>query len=248
MLATEALRLGSTSWPLALLGVVIVLVLRRNRYAPAAIVLVLLGVGIMLVRGDFQSLAAPALRLPSFTTFSAEQVWQTLLLAGFAQIPLTATNAVIATSSVITGYWPDERVSARKLSFSHGIMNITAPLLGGMPMCHGSGGLVGQYFYGARTAGANFIEGGIEIVLGLFFAASIAGLFSAFPQAIIGAMMFLVGVELIKFARHLRPGRDLIVLGVTVAVALLSNMAYGFLAGIAAHRLLHLVLDRGARE
>jgi len=45
-------------------------------------------------------------------------------------------------------------VSPRTLGFSHGVMNLVSPLFGGMPMCHGSGGLVGQYFYGARTAGA----------------------------------------------------------------------------------------------
>ncbi len=248
LLATEALRLGSTSWALAILGVVIVLTLRRNRYAPAAIVLVVLGLGIMLAKGEFTQFGSVALRLPTFATFTAGQVWQTLLLAGFAQIPLTATNAVISTSSVITSYWPEEHVSTRKLAFSHGIMNIMAPLLGGMPMCHGSGGLVGQYFYGARTAGANVIEGSIEILLGLFLAGSIAGIFSAFPQAIIGAMMFMVGIELIKFARHVRAWRDIVVVVTTVAAALLTNMALGFLVGIAMHRVLGLVPVRTREE
>lgn len=244
LLATEALRLGSTSWPLAVLGVAIVLTLRRNKYAPAAIVLVVLGLGIMLLGGEFERFGSVALRLPTFTTFTAAEVWQTLLLAGFAQVPLTATNAVISTSSLITSYWPDEHVSARKLSFSHAAMNLVAPLLGGMPMCHGSGGLVGQYFYGARTAGANLIEGTLEVLMGLFLAGSIAGIFAAFPQAIIGAMMFMVGIELIKFARKLRAWRDLTVLAATVATALLTNMAYGYLAGLAVHRLLALVPHR----
>ncbi len=248
LLAIEALRLGSTSWALAILGVVIVLTLRGNRYAPAAIVLVLLGLGVMLLKGDLSHLATPELKLPSFATFTGKQVWQTLLLAGFAQVPLTATNAVISTSHLITSYWPDEYVSPRKLSFSHGIMNATAPFFGGMPMCHGAGGLAGQYYYGARTAGTNLIEGTIEIVLGLFFAASIAALFIAFPKAIIGAMMFLVGVELMKFARHVRPGRDLIVLGATVGIALLTNMAYGFLGGIAVHEALKRIPKRNTGE
>jgi hypothetical protein len=38
-----------------------------------------------------------------------------------------------------------------------------------------------------------------------------------------------------KFVRDVRPGRDLIPLFATVAVALLSNMAIGFLAGLAVH-------------
>jgi len=247
LLAVEALRLGSTSWALAIVGVVIVLALRGNRYAPAAIVLVVLGVAVMLFKGDLSQLGAPELRLPSFTTFSGEEVWQTLLLAGFAQIPLTATNAVISTSHLITSYWPEEHVSPRKLSFSHGIMNITAPFFGGMPMCHGSGGLAGQHFFGARTAGTNLIEGAIEIVLGLFFAASIALLFTAFPKAIIGAMMFLVGLQLMKFARHVKPGRDLVVLCSTVGIALLTNMAYGYLGGIAIHEILKRVSARSAK-
>jgi MFS superfamily sulfate permease-like transporter len=165
-------------------------------------------------------------------------VWQTLLLAGFAQVPLTATNAVISTSSLIKRYWSDENVSVRTLSLSHGIMNSTAPFLGGMPMCHGAGGLAGQYYYGARTAGANLIEGTLEILMGLFLAASIAGVFVAFPQAIIGAMMFMVGIELVKFAKDVEMGVEMLALVATVAVSLLANMALGYLGGLAVYWLI----------
>jgi MFS superfamily sulfate permease-like transporter len=229
------------------LGVAIVLLLRRNRYAPAAIVLMALGIGLMFLNGDLGHLGQPELRLPALVDFSALEVWQTLLLAGFAQVPLTATNAVISTSKLVTQYWPDASVSPRRLSFSHAIMNLTAPWFGGMPMCHGAGGLVGQFFYGARTAGANIIEGSIEIVLGLFFAGSIAALFAAFPQGIVGAMMFLVGIELLKFVRHVHSRSDLGVLVVTASVALLTNMAYGYLLGVAAHHVLVFVRRRRSR-
>ncbi|HKK83799.1 MAG TPA: molybdate transporter family protein [Atribacterota bacterium] len=66
--------------------------------------------------------------------------------AGFAQVPLTATNATIATSSLIKNCWPESEVSARKLAWNQGIMNIILPFLGGMPTCHGAGGLAGQYY------------------------------------------------------------------------------------------------------
>ncbi len=244
MLATEAVRLASASWLLAIIGVLIVLTLRRSKYAPAAIVLMGVGLVLMLVNGGFEALRPVEFRLPALATFTAGDVWRSLLQGGFAQIPLTAANAVIATSAVISSYFPGAEVSPRKLGFSHGFMNLVSPLLGGMPMCHGSGGLVGQYFYGARTAGANLIEGAMEVTLGLFFAGSIAGLFAAFPQAIVGAMMFMVGLELVKFARHLKVGPELVILGVTVAVGLLSNMAFGFVAGIATDRVTRLVTDR----
>lgn len=165
-------------------------------------------------RGDLSAVQAPAFRLPPVARFGFEELWESLLLGGFAQIPLTATNAVIATSALIGKYWPDKRVSENRLAFNHGVMNLVLPLFGGMPMCHGAGGLAGQYYFGA------------------------------FPSAIIGAMMLLVGVELTKFARDLRLSLDLVSLAVTVAVAVLTNMAFGFAAGTAAYYLVRLIVRR----
>jgi len=71
-------------------------------------------------------------------------------------------------------------------------------------MCHGAGGLAGQYYFGARTGGTNIIEGLIEISLGLFLAGSIVTLFSLFPKSILGAMLIMVGIELTKFVRDIR--------------------------------------------
>jgi len=158
---------------------------------------------------------------------------------------LTITNATIATAALLANYWPDRPVTVRKLSWNQGIMNTILPFLGGMPMCHGAGGLAGQYYFGARTGGANILEGMIEIALGLFLSASIAGLFSVFPGAVIGAMMFMVGIELMKFARYVRIGKDLIPLGVTLVISLSTNMAYGFLGGLAVHYLMPLMFRSG---
>ncbi|MFP4249987.1 MAG: putative sulfate/molybdate transporter [Armatimonadota bacterium] len=241
LLAVEAFKMISTWWALGLVCVLLVLLLRKNRYAPAAIVLMLLGVIIMLIRGQFDQVAPPALSVPAFTGFSIDEVWRSLLLAGFAQIPLTVTNATIATSSLITEYFPDREVSEQRLAWNQGIMNSIVPFLGGMPMCHGAGGLAGQYFFGARTGGANLIEGFIEICLGLFLAGSIAAVFGVFPLAIIGAMMFLVGVEMTKFAGDVGIGRDTVPLAVTVVASLATNMFFGFLAGIATHYLLRRI-------
>ena len=235
LLAVEALKMLSSWWLLGLISLAVVLLLRQNRYAPGAIVVLLLGLAIMICRGDLQGLKILELQLPEITLFTPRQAWQAMLLAGFAQIPLTATNAVISTSSLISTYWPDRHVSERKLSLNMGIMNLVFPFFGGMPLCHGSGGLAGQYYFGARTGGANILEGLIEIALGLFFASSIAYIFASFPMAVIGAMMFLVGVELIKFTRDIKMKTDLLPLGATVIVSLLSNMAFGFLAGMAVY-------------
>jgi MFS superfamily sulfate permease-like transporter len=241
LLALKAFDMIASWWALGLVSIVLALALRRNRYAPGAIVLVLLGLLIMWARGQLLGIPTPGLHRPPLTTFGADEVWQALVLAGFAQIPLTATNAVISTSSLIKTYWPQRTVSERQLSLNMGVMNVVVPFFGGMPMCHGAGGLAGQYYFGARTGGANIIEGLIEIFLGLFLAASIAQLLAAFPEAIIGAMLLLVGIELARFAAHVRLKGDLAVLAVTVVISVIANMALGFVAGLAMHYLLEWV-------
>jgi len=245
LLAITGFKMLSTWWILGIVSVLIVLVLRQSRYAPAAIVLMILGVVIPLIKGQLQQVCLPGFSLPPLTVFRLGEIWRTLLLAGFAQIPLTATNAVIATSSLVKTYWPDKPVSEKRLSLNMGIMNLILPFFGGMPLCHGAGGLAGQYYFGARTGGTNIIEGIIEILMGLFLASSIAGLFTFFPTAIIGAMMFMVGIELTKFARDIRLNKNLIPMIATLTVSLVTNMAYGFLTGLIVYYLAQFISKKG---
>ena len=111
-------------------------------------------------------------------------------------------------------------------------MNTIAPFFGGMPMCHGAGGLAGQYYFGARTGGTNIIEGSIEVGLGLFLSQSIQSLFSAFPMSIVGAMMIMVGFELARFSKDVRDKTEIMVLIVTTGLSILTNIAVGFIVGI----------------
>jgi len=235
LLAIEGLKLIGVGWGLGVLSLVIVVIFRKSRYAPASILLVVLGLALVVWRGQWPAPAAPTLTWPPFTPVALGAIWPALRDAGFAQIPLTATNAVIATAALLVKYWPDRRVTERQLSLDHGVMNLISCFFGGMPMCHGAGGLAGQYYFGARTGGANLIEGTIEVVVGLFFAGSIAAVFAAFPLPIIGAMLFLVGIELTKFARELKPGREWIPMIATLIGALVFNMAAGFVVGMIVH-------------
>lgn len=219
---------------LGLLALIVIATLRESRQAPAALVLMLLGGTAGWFQGGLADIVQLEFRLPSFTPFSLEEVGRGMLLAGVAQLPLTATNAILATSALIKEYWPDRPVTERSLAVNMGLMNTTTTWLGGMPLCTGSGGLAGQYYYGARTGGANILEGTIEIGLGLFLAPAIAGFFAAFPMSIVGAMMLMVGLHLARYTLTLR-AKDLLPAGVTVGVALATNMAVGFCAGIAVY-------------
>lgn len=95
---------------------------------------------------------------------------------------MTLINALVATVALVHDLFPDRRdVTPQNLILNMGLMNVTTPFIGGMPLCHGAGGLAAQYLFGARTGGALFMEGAIEIFLGLFCAQSILAIFTAFP-------------------------------------------------------------------
>ena len=237
LLAIEGFKMVSTGWILGIVSIIIVILLRKNKYAPAAIVLMALGIAMVGFQGELSGTVHLGFTLPSITIFSLPEIWKALVLAGFAQIALTATNAVIATSALIKEYWPDKPVSEKKLALNMGVMNVIVPFFGGMPMCHGAGGLAGQYYFGARTGGTNIIEGTIEISLGLFLASSVANLFSLFPKSIIGAMLMLVGIELTKFVRDVKL-REVPIMVLTVGVSLATNMALGFIAAVGMYHIL----------
>jgi len=81
---------------------------------------------------------------------------------------ITVTNAIFATSLLATDLFSTE-IKPKKLSRTIGLMNLTSVPFGGMPMCHGAGGIAGQFRYGARTDGANVYAGLILIARALLF-------------------------------------------------------------------------------
>lgn len=111
-------------------------------------------------------------------------------------------------------------------------------------MCHGAGGLAGQYYFGARTGGANILEGLMEISLGLFLSQSVANLMAAFPMPLVGGMMTLVGYELSKPIRRLHGWKRWLALA-TAIVSVAANMAIGFGVGMAGAYLIRSLQRRG---
>lgn len=237
LLAIEGLRLISAGWVLGAVSIALIALLRRSRRAPAAIVLVALGIVLIAVDGRLAEAIRPGFDLPSLTLFRPIEVWRGMVLAGFAQVALTVTNAVIATSALISRYFPDRPVPEQRLALNMGIMNVVTPFFGGMPLCHGAGGLAGQYYFGARTGGTNLIEGAIEVSLGLFLSGSIAALFALFPQGIVGAMLLLVGVQLAATVVQIK-ARQLPFVALTVGLSLATNIAAGFVGALALYHAL----------
>lgn len=242
LLARQALILMSDQWLVALAACLAAFGLKESKRCPAALLLTGGGLLWVFLTAPPGALAPPALTLPKLTLFSLREIWSTFLKAGIAQVPLTATNAVLATSALIGAYWPHRPVPENRLALNMGIMNLCLPFFGAMPLCHGAGGLVGQRTFGARTGGANILEGTMEIALGVFFAPSLVTLFSLFPKAVVGAMMAVVAFELSRFSLDMAPGRatrrERFLFIATAVGAVIGNMALGFAVGLAGNRFL----------
>jgi len=230
-LAWQAYKWMSPSPLLGILAIIIILILRENRFAPAAIVIMILGIIIVAIEGNLPENWDLRLTLPPIIVPRLDEIWQTMLLAGFAQIPLSITNAIIAPAALIRDYFPEKAVSERKLMLNMGVMNVVGSFFAGMPMCHGAGGLAGQYYFGARTGGASMLEGLIEVSIGLFLSKSIAQIMANFPMPLIAGMMLLVGLQLTKPVLKLNGWRLGLAL-VTAVLSMATNLGIGFIIGI----------------
>jgi hypothetical protein len=212
-----------------LLGIAIIAcfyLLARFRSVPDLSTIVVIGVG--LVAGialygipPISMIPPPQLVIPVPTDFSS--ALSTLVLP---QVVLTITNAILATSLLTKDLFAQD-VPPRKFSTTIGLMNLVSVPFGGFPMCHGAGGLAGQYRYGARTGGANICAGMIFIVLALFF--SSPQVLSIIAVGVLGALLVFVGIEM---GRHSLKTDSLLVTGAIGILALVSSMTLAFIVGL----------------
>lgn len=171
----------------------------------------------------------PTLHLPSV---SWQEVITGALVLAVPQMALTLGNAVIATADEHNALFPHRRISVRLLALDHGLMNLVAAPLGGVPMCRGAGGIAGHVRFGARTGGALVILGALLLVGALFFADSAATVFRLFPVPVLGVILFFGGIELaVGFNGETFSRSERTVLVVTAGIAL-WNMGVAYLAGL----------------
>jgi len=235
----EGIRMMASGWIVASIGLAGTLLLLSNRSIPAMLLLLLYGAacGVAAQPELLGKLASASIefRSPSFApaALSWHDVLLGLLMLAIPQLPLTLGNAVIATAEENNRLFADRKVTENRLSTSTGLLNLFSASVGGVPMCHGAGGMAGHVAFGARTGGATIILGVLLLVLALFFSGSIATLFAVLPQAILGVILFLTGAQLAlgscDFSRN--KGERFVTL-VTAAFCV-WNVGAGFLVGLA---------------
>lgn len=221
-------------------GGILALLLMENRKFPAGLVLVLGGIILGLIYGTREGLdrIGPAIHLPQFLPFgwpSRADFTFALFALVLPQIPMTLGNAVIAYADLSQDYFgaKSERVTYKSACISMALANILAVTIGGMPLCHGAGGLAAHYRFGARTAGSNLMIGGIFVVLALMLGDESLAVIYLLPLSVLGILLLFAGSQLALTIMDLEKRKDFFVVMFMLGITLASNLAAGFIVGIA---------------
>ncbi|NLB00757.1 MAG: sulfate transporter [Methanomicrobiales archaeon] len=170
----------------------------------------------------FRLMPLPALILPALPDFAAA-TWDLAL----PQIPLTITNAILATSLLTYDLFPKKGVDPDRLSRTIGAMNLISTPLGGFPMCHGAGGLAAMYRFGARTGGANIVAGILVLTFAVVFAPP--EVLTLIPFGVFGALLVFVALEL---GKHSAKTESYLVTAVIAVLTLTVGLTVAFIVGM----------------
>ncbi len=175
------------------------------------------------------------LHLPHFGLPTIQDFEAALLTTALPQLALTLSNAVLATAAIAADYFPveKERMSATRLAASTGILNLGLAPFGAIPMCHGSGGLVAQYGFGARSWGAPAIFGALCLILGVAYGPQAGVVLAILPLGAVGAMLAVAGADLAISRKFLAINSSYRIVVVLTGVACVAtNVAAGLFIGL----------------
>jgi MFS superfamily sulfate permease-like transporter len=232
-LKTYVPSMGVPGYVLATCGLVVMLALWGSRRVPPGLLVIAIGV----VYAFFNDLRiGPIAEGFGFSLPTLQQPTLNDVLTGFVvlalpQIPLSISNSVIATEQTIRDLFPERQVSARRIGLTYSAVNLIAPFLGGIPACHGCGGLAGHYTFGARTGGSVILYGAFYLFVGLFLSTPLHEVLKVFPQPILGVVLLFESLTLLELVRdQAGASRDLLIALLVGVVAL--TVPQGFIVGL----------------
>ena len=237
---------GLLGYWLAGVAFLIALVLYGRRRYPSGVIVVGLGLIYALIwKVDLSTLAGAAgFRLPAAHIPTTADMWTGFLVLALPQIPLSIANSVLATRQIAEDLFPQRPLSVRQIGLTYSLMNLINPWFGGIPTCHGSGGMAGHYAFGGRTGGSVILYGGLYLLLGMFFSGGFEQVIRVFPLPVLGVLLLFEGLTLIALVRDVAVERaDFLLAGLVGLTA--AFLPYGFLAGMVGGTLVHAMLQRG---
>jgi MFS superfamily sulfate permease-like transporter len=242
MIAGTGGLLGPDGWLTGGAAALVVLALFSSRRTPSALVLFAAGLALAVWKTPAVARSLElGFSLPHWSPPSWGAFVSAFPKAALPQIPLTTLNSVVAVCALSVDLFPDRPASPRRVAVSVGLMNLVGAWFGAMPMCHGAGGLAGQYRFGARTNGSILFLGAVKMAVAVLFGASLMTLCRAFPASVLGAMLGFSGIELALVTRDQTDRTSSFVMLVTAGACLgLGDIALGFGLGLGLALLMRL--------
>jgi len=224
---------------LGIAGGILTLLLLENKRLPAGLVVVFGGIAAGLLLGTREGLSdlSVGFNLPEILPFgfpSGADFSLALLVLVLPQLPMTLGNAVIANVDLSRQYFGEAagRATYKANCITMALANFMSFLVGGMPLCHGAGGLAAHYRFGARTPGSNVIIGAIFLLLAIVFGSHILGILQLIPMAVLGILLVFAGSQLALTIMDLDARKDFFVVFTIVGITLATNLAAGFITGV----------------
>ncbi len=219
---------------LVIMGIFILLLFSNSKKVPCLLIVILLGIMVsFLFCSPTNSFTNKVSQYKIFLPSLKDLKFAFLLLV-IPQIPLTLANSVIATTDATNFYFGEKakRVNYRNLCFSIGLINLFSGIFGGMPSCHGSGGVTAHYCFGARTGIATSITGLFFLLSVFLFRENLINLFNFFPFSLLGLLLFYVGYQHALLAKQVNCLTDFfIVLTIGFVSLITGNLTISFLSG-----------------
>jgi MFS superfamily sulfate permease-like transporter len=237
----EGIKLMTASPYIAVALLILTLLLLNRPKVPAMLILLAIGVGVALYQKpellyELQTVKTE-FEIPSIAwqSLTLNDLWLGLILLALPQLPLTFGNAFLSITEENNRLFPSRPVKEKTVALSTGIMNIFSSFIGGIPMCHGAGGIAGHIQFGARTGGSSIILGSTLLLAGIFLPSSIATIFKLFPSSVLGVILFLAGLQLAMGSRDNSTEKaDRFIVLATAGIAV-WNVGFAVLFGILAH-------------
>lgn len=214
----------------------------NNKNIPVSIVVIGLGflLGIFTMPDRFLSgtdIKPASLPLLSFPDFN--DLLPAFFLLVIPQIPLTLGNALFALSDVSMNYFGKDakKTTPSALSLGLGAANIIVGMLGGMPLCHGAGGLTAHYRFGSRTVGSNIMIGTIFICIAFFSLYLPVSFLYLIPVSTLGSLLVFTGLSHAMLIRDTLNDKEelFVVLTIGSIAVITGNIPIGCVVGLTAN-------------
>lgn len=223
---------GIPGYIIAILGFLIIITTPKSSRIPAGLAVILLGFLYAIFRQNlFQQIPAISLTSPQIYQPKLSDIFTGFVVLALPQIPLSISNSLIATEQTVKDLFPEEKISIRKIGLTYAIANLIAPFFGGIPVCHGCGGLAGHYALGARTGGSVVLYGLMYVVIGLFFSPVFGQIVQVFPQPVLGVILLFESLTLLLFIADQAASRKNLLIALIVGLFALL-VPQGYLLGL----------------